>query len=136
MIPLERSSASPFYFDGFKGSGNDIIKIEGTFLPQENPKPVSNAYSKIFVDNYAVLNRYEKEPGQPDPDNTNFITPTKFNTTFPLLLIISDSFWVFQVGKMPRYVNNGRTWMEILEQDYNSKFQQLTQQVKQALSNQ
>jgi hypothetical protein len=136
MVPLERSSASPFYFDGYNGSGTDTVKLTGVFLSQRDPRPDISSSLSVPVNNYSILNRYEKEPGQPDPNNPSYTYQTKINNTFPMVLIISNSYWVFQVGKQPKYYSNNRTWMDILETDYNPKFQQLSQQVRNALSNQ
>jgi hypothetical protein len=137
MVPLERGSATPFYYDGFKSNnGTDTVKISGVFLQQINPFVPDSTYNKVDVNNYAILNRYDKEPNKPDPDNTNFTVPTKYNNTAPNILIITDSFWVFQIGKLPKYYCNGREFMDILQSDYPAKFSQLVGTIKEILSHQ
>jgi hypothetical protein len=139
MIPLERENATPFTFDGYKGSGSESIRITGQFIQQINPLQPENTsiYNKVQIDNYAILNRYDKEPGKTDPDNptSQFTVPVKPNTCYPFVLIVTDSFWVFQVNQMPKYYCTGREWSEILQSDYNAKFNQLVDKIKNILRN-
>jgi hypothetical protein len=135
MVPLERGSATPFYFDGYKGTGGqDTVTISGTFITQINPlvttaSVAGSDYNKVNIDNYYVLNRFNKIPNNPNPDNTALTVPFMINSQAPYILIIVDSFWVFQVGKQPKYYCSGREWSDILQSDYNAKYQQLNTQI-------
>jgi hypothetical protein len=126
MIPLERGSASPFYFDGFIGTGNDTVTISGIFIQAINPLAAAGTYAKVDIDNYWTLNRFNKEPNKPDPDLPAVNIPALINSQAPLIFIITDSFWVFQVGKQPKYyMDYSKQWMDILQKDYPAKFNQL-----------
>jgi hypothetical protein len=133
MLPLERGSATPFYFDGFKGTGTDTVQINGSFIQSVNPL-TNNELDRVSINNYRILNRYNRKPGETDPDSTaNTIMPTLYNNTAPLILIITDTFWVFQVGQRPKYYTS-REWMDIFKNDYPEKFAQLRKMVSKVLS--
>jgi hypothetical protein len=76
VIPVERESASAFFFDGLdSGADTENATITGTFIiDKEGHK----------VDNYAFLNRNDNEA----------ITNDIYNRT-PIMCLVTDTFWLF-----------------------------------------
>jgi hypothetical protein len=77
VIPVERSSANAFFFDGLdSGADTETLTISGKFITdKDNHK----------IDTYAILNRNDKIA----------ITNDSYNRTPPLVCLITDTFWLF-----------------------------------------
>jgi hypothetical protein len=105
ILPTERGSANAFFFDGVNSSSETIqlkgsplsVDLEGNQIPAE-------------LNTYYRLNRNNEVPG------TNGM-PDKINRTSPILSLVSDTFFIFQAGKLAVY-ETGHTWNEVFRDRY------------------
>jgi hypothetical protein len=120
VLPTERGSANAFFFDGVS-SRNETISLKAT------PLTVDENGQQKFVNTYYVLNRNQEQPQTPT-GNGNETYPYKYNTTAPIIALVSDSFFIIQAGKIAIY-ESGRTWNEIFQEKFPQLYEQLYNQI-------
>jgi hypothetical protein len=105
ILPTERGSGNAFFFDGVN-SVSETIQLKGTPLSIDlegnQIPPELNTYYRLNRNNDV-----HTEPGAVD----------KLNRTAPILSLVSDTFFIFQVGQLAVY-ETGHTWNEIFESRY------------------
>jgi hypothetical protein len=127
FLLLQRPSAncynqdSPLNFDQ-----SSSVQLSGKYLIMKNPDNTS-----IMVDNYYILNRHNRQPHHNEPvvegetaSSSSTVVPQETNVTPPIMLAISDSFWIFQYKRIPKYVIN-KTWDDTLKENFTALYNQL-----------
>jgi hypothetical protein len=127
LLILERPSAncynqdSPLTFDV-----QTTVTISGRF-----PTIKDSNNGNHIVDNYYIINRQDRKPGATEPSIPGIIITgsppniiEEHNNTPPIMLAISDSFWIFQYNQPPKYITN-KTWDETLYTYFPSLYEQL-----------
>jgi hypothetical protein len=112
ILPTERGSANAFFFDGVN-SVSETIQLKGT------PLSVDLEGNQIPPE----LNTYYRLNRNDDAHNT-YGAVDKINRTAPILSLVSDTFFIFQVGQLAVY-ETGHTWNEIFKARYPDLYRNL-----------
>jgi hypothetical protein len=119
ILPTERGSANAFFFDGVN-STSETIQLKGV------PMNIDLYGNQIPAD----LNTYYRLNRNNDVHNAEGHTD-KINRTAPILSLVSDTFFIFQVGKIATY-ETSRTWNEIFREKYPELYNKLLPLARQA----
>ncbi|GHU18103.1 hypothetical protein FACS189472_05940 [Alphaproteobacteria bacterium] len=106
IFNLERQSSNAFFADPVN-SANESITLTGS--PQA--QGLGDIDQNSGGDTYYYLNA----------ENEKTDDPAHHNCTCPILAIVSDSFWLFGVGKGPEY-ETSMSWNECLAKFYPEVF--------------
>jgi hypothetical protein len=112
ILPTERGSGNAFFFDGVN-SVSETIQLKGTPLSVDlegnQIPPELNTYYRLNRnnDNHAAVGAVDK-----------------LNRTAPILSLVSDTFFIFQVGQLAVY-ETGHTWNEIFSTRFPDLYDKL-----------
>jgi hypothetical protein len=109
-IAVKRISANSFFFDGIC-IVNETVKVSGTFLKDHLADG-----SFCLKNNYHILNRYNLELGETNPETGQGILAPEYNTTAPIFITVHDTFWIMGVGQKAVY-NTALTFNEVFQQN-------------------
>jgi hypothetical protein len=100
VIPVERESANPFFFDDLdSGADMENVTITGTFITDKDGHK---------VENYTFLNRNDNQA----------VTNDIYNRIPPIVCLVTDTFWLFTShnGGTVEY-NTKEIWDELFKRD-------------------
>jgi hypothetical protein len=93
------------------------IKLTGKFITTQDKFGKTTG----CMDNLWLLNENDREPNRPEPEykgnGTAPTVPAEYNLTPPMIFLVRNCFFKFDVNRGLIYVPN-RKWSEILAQDY------------------